>query len=70
MILTTEEVLTNLTNALAAEQDKNKIQAEQKAELVKALEEMLSIIGDSAGNSQFDMFKEVIDAKKLIEQAN
>ena len=33
-----EKALTDLTNALAAEQDKNKILEEQKAELVKALE--------------------------------
>ena len=44
--------------------------AERNKKLLEALKEMLSIIGDSAGNSQFDMFKEVIDAKKLIKQAN
>ena len=62
MILTTEEVLINLTNALAAEQDKNKILAEQKAELLEALE---SIIEDPETASWI-----IETGKAAIKQAN
>lgn len=64
-------LVTYLTNALAAEQDKNKILAEQKAVLVKAIQYYFSVLeevnGKSWNNNPDHVLSEML---KAIKQAN
>ena len=70
MILTTEEVLTNLTNALAAEQNKNKILAEQKAVLLEMVVYFKLACKQILEGGQIDAKHWEWECEQAIKQAN